>query len=340
MRVSNPRRPISRSGSRTVDRLGAVIAATAMSSKPATDTSAGTSMPSSASRWSAPSASRSLAQRDGAEWRVAGEQHVDAEGAALAVEARVDHEPLVERDPRARRAPDGSRPAAARATNSDGDRRGTRSGDGPCADQRRDHRRDPRFVVDADFGSPAARAARGGRPPRRRRASPPGASVDLALSSGLSSPLAGEDHARGPHRAEQADIRRLALGVALGAAGDDQVAAADAASSTPRTTSAKYGSVMSWTMTADHRDVALEQPARERVGDVVERPGRVEHPLPRGRADRVIRRGDDARRCRGRHAREPGDLGDRRHQNGNVGGSSRTVTHCHSVKLSRFASPP
>ena len=28
------------------------------------------------------------------------------------------------------------------------------------------------------------------------------------------------------------------------------------------------------------------------------------------------------------------------HQNGNVGGSSRTVTHCHSVKLSRFASPP
>ena len=59
---ANPRRPISRSGRRTVDRLGEVMAATGTSSKPATDTCAGTSMPSSARRASAPMASGSLAQ--------------------------------------------------------------------------------------------------------------------------------------------------------------------------------------------------------------------------------------------------------------------------------------
>src|ERR1019366_8334573 len=60
---SNPRRPISRSGKRTVDRPGVIIAAIRMSSKPTTETSPGTSIPSLSRCSSAPSASRSFAQQ-------------------------------------------------------------------------------------------------------------------------------------------------------------------------------------------------------------------------------------------------------------------------------------
>ena len=160
------------------------------------------------------------------------------------------------------------------------------------------------------------------------------------FDAGSSRPLAAKITPRRAHRTQQPDVRRLPLGVALGAAGDHQVAGRrrrvlDAPDDLREI---RVGDVVH--DDRNHRDLALEQPARERVRDVVERPRRVQHPRPGGRADRVIRRGDDPRRRRGRHARESGDLGDRCHQNGNVGGWSRTVTHCHSVKLSRFASPP
>ena len=92
----------------------------------------------------------------------------------------------------------------------------------------------------------------------------------------------------------------------------------------------------------DDRDVALQQPAGEGVGDVVERPRRVEDPRARRGADRV----GAAETTRDTVAVEtPASLATSvmdatSDQNGNVGGSSRTVTHCHSVNVSRLASPP
>ena len=53
----------------------------------------------------------------------------------------------------------------------------------------------------------------------------------------------------------------------------------------------------------DDRDVALEQPAGEGVGDVVELAGRIEHAGARRRADRV----GDAETTRDRRRRDAGE---------------------------------
>ena len=173
-RATNPRRPSSRSGSRTVDSAGAVIAAIEMSSNPATDTSPGTSIPSSASRSSAPSASRSLAQAIAVNGAAPAEQRVDARAPPPArSNARPHDQPLVERDARlGETAPVAGQPIA-RDEQRDGAGQ-ERDPPVPELDQRGDHRRDPAGVVDAHVGLASARAATGGRPPRRRRASPRG----------------------------------------------------------------------------------------------------------------------------------------------------------------------
>ena len=96
---------------------------------------------------------------------------------------------------------------------------------------------------------------------------------------------------------------------------------------------------------ADDRDVALEQPAGERVRDVVElRAASRTRSRVAGADRRSRRRGHDARHGRRRDAGQPGDVRDGCHVSAaserERGGSSRTVTHCHSVNVSRLASPP
>ena len=165
-----------------------------------------------------------------------------------------------------------------------------------------------------------------------------------SLSAGIVEAAAREDDRRRPHRAEQAHVRQLALGDPVRAAGDDEEATdrrgvLDAADDLGEV---RVGDVVD--DDADDRHVALVQPAGEGVRDVVERPGRLQHPRARGRADRVRRGRDDPRDGGRGDAGQPGDVGDGCHvdraQNGKVGGSSRTVTHCHSVNVSRLASPP
>ena len=85
---------------------------------------------------------------------------------------------------------------------------------------------------------------------------------------------------------------------------------------------------------------ALADAQQAAAAEKAELTSRIQDTRARRGADRVVGRRDDPRRRRGRDAGQPGDLADRGHQKGKVGGSSRTVTHCHSVKLSRFASPP
>ena len=220
---SNPRRPISRSGNRTVERLGAVRAAVEMSSNPATDTSRGTATPSSARRWSAPIASRSFAQAIAVNGVPAERSDVDAERAALAIERRVDDEPVVEGDPRLREAA----PIAGQALAGDEERpRPGEERDPAMAepDERRDHRR--RFPRRCRRGPPVhrVRAARGGRPRRRRPASPRGAGSISSFASGSSRPLPANTIAAARIERSSRTYERSRSGIPLGAAGDHEVA--------------------------------------------------------------------------------------------------------------------
>ena len=94
--LRTPAGPSSRSGSRTVESPGAVSAAVEMSSKPATDTCAGTSMPSAASRCSAPDREQVVRAAD------RGERHADPASSVstpsappVASNVGPDDEPLV-----------------------------------------------------------------------------------------------------------------------------------------------------------------------------------------------------------------------------------------------------
>ena len=206
-----------------------------------------------------------------------------------------------------------------------------------------DHPRDPGGIVHADVGVPCGmwREMHDGRAIRAHGGHVPG---HLRVEHRIGQAAARKDERRGAHRSEQAHVRELTLRDPVRAAGDDQETAdrgrvLDAAHDLGEV---RVGDVVD--DDADDRHVALVQPAGQRVRDVVERPSRLQHPRARARADGV-RRGRDDPRDRGRgDPGQPGDVGDGCHvdraQNGNVGGSSRTVTHCHSVKLSRLASPP
>ena len=164
--------PSRAAAARTVDRAGAVIAAMEMSSKPATETSPGTAIPSSARRARAPSARRSLAQHDRRERRAAREQRVDA-----AARRRRGRRPCGRRAARRTRGPPprargGSPSSRWRATYRDA--RPGEERDPPVAErgQRADHRTRSRPRCRRRPPARRARAARGGRPRRRRRASP------------------------------------------------------------------------------------------------------------------------------------------------------------------------
>ncbi len=252
---------------------------------------------------------------------------------AVAVEPGADDQPLVERDARLGQAPAIAGESLARDV-----QRG-RTGqerDLPMAepDELGDHRRDAADVVDADL-----RLARGvrrevddGRAVAAHRGD---VLAHLRVDHRVVQPAAREDERGRAHRAQQADVRVLALGVAIGAAGDDQVAAGrgrvlDAPDDLREV---RVGDVVD--DHPDDRDGALEQPAGEGVRDVVEGPGRLEDAGARRGADRVWRGRDHARHGRGRDPGEPGDVGDRCHarrpdQNGKVGW---LVAHRHPLPL-------
>ena len=159
----------------------------------------------------------------------------------------------------------------------------------------------------------------------------------LRVEHRIGQAAARKDDRRGAHRSEQAHVRELTLGDPVRAAGHDQEPAdrRRVLHASHDLGEVRVGDVVD--DDADDRHVALVQPAGQRVRDVVERPGRLQHPRARAVADGV-RRGRDHPRDRGRgDPGQPGDVGDGCHvdraQNGNVGGSSRTVTHCHSVNV-------
>ena len=269
-------------------------------------------MPSSASRCSAPSASRSLAQQIAVNGGAAGEQRVDGVDAGRRVEAGRQDEPVVRaRSPRPPgRA--GTRPAARARRTATPARRGTRSAGarGPTSAATIDAT--PASLSTPTSGSPAACGERWTTAAPSARIAARWRSIS-SFAAGSSRPEPGEHDGRRPDRAQQPDVRPLAVGVALGAAGDHEVAGGRRPVLDPAhdLREVRVGDVV------DHdrhdRHVALEQAAGERVGDVVERPGRLEDARPRRRADRVVGRGDDARRGGRRHAGEARDLGDGRH---------------------------
>ena len=128
-----------------------------------------------------------------------------------------------------------------------------------------DHRRDPGRVVDADLGL-AQRVRREVDDRRAVGAHRGQVAVDLLGDRRVVEAAAGEDDGRRPDRAQQPDVRPLALGVPFGEQVMTRKPATEAASSTPRTTSAKYGSVMSWTMTATTGTRLLSSPRARAFG--------------------------------------------------------------------------
>ena len=156
-----------------------------------------------------------------------------------------------------------------------------------------------------------------------------------SLSAGSSSPLPAKTTAAARIERSRRTYESLALGVPLRAAGDDQVARGRGAvlDAADHLGEVRVGDVVD--DDPDHRDAALEQPAGEGVGHVVERPGGLEHALPRRRADRVVRRRDDPRGRGRRDAGQPGDLGDGCHVDGSVRERERRrlVAHRHPLPL-------
>ena len=242
----------------------------------------------------------------------AGEQRVDPEGATGPVEGRCERRAWIEGDAGLGQ----TAPVAGQAIPSDEQGAGAgqeRDPPVPELDQRGDHRRDPAGVVDAHV-----RLATGmRRQVDDRRAVGPHRGempVDLLVDRRVVEPAAREHDGRRAHGPQQPDVRAFPLGIPLRAAGDDEVAvdrggilhAAD------DLREVRVRDVVD--DDADDRHPALEQAARQGVGHVVERPGGLEDALARGGADRVVRGRDDPRRGRGRHAGEPGDLGDRCHR--------------------------
>ena len=241
--------PISCSGSRTVDRPGATIAAVGMSSKPATETSPGTSIPSAASRWSAPRASRSLAAQTAVNGASAGQQFIDATAPpsrlkpVLTTRRSSYGEPGV-----GEAAAVALQPPARRRTATSG-RRGTRSADGPARPARATIRGDAGGVVDADV-----RLAVGmRREVDDRRAVGPHRGHVLRHLASFRAASARPLPAKMTVAARMERSRRTYESSRSAIRSELQVMTrnppTDAASSTPRTTSEKYGSVMSWTMT-------------------------------------------------------------------------------------------
>ena len=235
--------------------------------------------PSSVRRRRAPSASRSLAQLIGGEVGAArrAARRRRARRRRLSKLGRHD-EPLVERDAGLGQAA----PVAGQALARDEERlRPGEERDLSMAEAGQGARPWRRCRPRCRRRSRArrGRAARDGPRPTPLARMPARCRSSSSLSDGVVHAAAGEDHRRRAHRAQQPDVRVLALGVRLRAAGDDQVAARRGAvlHAAHDLGEVRVGDVVD--DHADDRDVALEQPARERVGHVVERRAR-----PRARA--------------------------------------------------------
>ena len=265
--AAKPRRPSSRRCIRTVDRAGAVSAATAMSSKPATDTSSGTRMPSSASRPSAPSASRSLAQQIAVNAASPASSVSTPSAPPSRSNERPDDEPLVDRRARPRPARAGSPPSAVA-----GDEQRRRPGE----------ERDPLVAEAHQRARPSPRCRpRCRRRPRARRAACGERWTTAAPTSRMPSMWRcellverrrrrGRSRRRSPPRraSTAAAARTRARGRASRSEMQVMTRKPDgaAASSTPRTISAKYGSVMSWTITPTTGTWLLSSPRASALG--------------------------------------------------------------------------
>ena len=181
----------------------------------------------------------------------------------------------------ARRRPGPRRyPASrSRATNSDAGPARNAIRRCPSPTSARDHRRDPGLVVDAHLGLAGACGERWTTAAPSARIAARWRSIS-SLRGRVVEAAAGEHDGRRADRAQQPDVRALAVGVALGAARDHEVAGGRRRVLDP---AHDLGEVRVGDVVDDdrhHRHVALEQAAGERVRDVVERPGRLEDALP------------------------------------------------------------
>ena len=246
---------------------GAVIAATGMSSKPATDTSRGTSMPQLVQPLQRAEREQVVGAADRGELGArlgAREQVVDAARAGLGREAGRRRSAARRRRCPRRPGRADSRPGARAPRTATTDRPGTRSASGPGRRARRPSTR-CRPVVDADLRLARARAARGGRRPRRIRAARPRGAAAPRLTPASSRPEPAKMTPAARIERSSRTYEALARAVALDRAGDDEVAAGlggvlDAAHDLGEV---RVGDVVD--DHADQRDLALEQAAGEGV---------------------------------------------------------------------------
>jgi hypothetical protein len=128
-----------------------------------------------------------------------------------------------------------------------------------------DHARDTAGVVDADLGL-TERVRRQVDDRGTVFADALDVSTELLIDDRIVETAAGEDDRRRADRAQQPDVRVLALWDPVGAARDDEIATLRSGVLDARTTSAKYGSVMSWTMTPTTGTWLLRSPRARALG--------------------------------------------------------------------------
>ena len=200
---AKPRRPSSRSGSRTVDRRGRRQRGRRDVVEPGDRDGARHVDPERGQPLERAQREQVVRARDRGERDAGIEQDVDAERPAAGVEPGPHDQPLVVRDARRLEpAPVAGQPLA-------GDEQRRRAGeerDPPVAqaDERADHRRDPRGVVDADLGL-AARVRREVDDRRAVGAHRREVAVHLVVAHRVVQAAAGEHDGRRADRAQQPD---------------------------------------------------------------------------------------------------------------------------------------
>ena len=260
---------------------------------------------------SAPEREQVVGAADRRERRSRHQQRVDAERAALPVEARADDEPLVERDTGLGQTPAvAGEPLPARRTVSTA-RQGTRSRRCPSSTSAATIVAIPPALSTPTSGSPSGvrRQVDDGRAVAAHRGEVP---LDLLVDRRVVEAAAGEHHA--PPRGSNAAAGRTSVSRSASRS-EQQVMTSSRRRGGVLDAPDDLGEVRVGDVVDDHRrrpGPALEQAPGERVRDVVECPRRVEDARAGRGADRIVRRRHDARGGRGRHAGEPGDLGDGR----------------------------
>ena len=258
--MRNQRRPISRSGRRTVDSPRGSAGRRDIVGAGHRD-GLRDRIPSSARRPSAPSASRSLAQQTALK---ASRRPASSRPRGRRRSRRSSFAPPAAPRTRCRppRDPAGSPPAPPRRRTAPAGRPGTRSGGGRARPGHRPSQR-PLGVSTPTSGSPSACGA----VDVRRAVGAHGRQVPFVPLSdpGSSRPLPSNTTAAAGSTAA-GRRRALPLGIALGAAGDEQEAGSRGRVLYASTTSAKYRSLMSWTMTAATGTRLLSSPRASAFG--------------------------------------------------------------------------